>query len=188
MELNKKQKLTFIIIVSIVLALSITGVYYYSSMSKPITRYNFYGTELEFRDNLRKAQNISAYPSEEDILHKVWDPDITKINIVYVLTENASDENSMVALNVFEVRFKLEVAYRNPRFNWMNEFSFEELKSFAGINHSNDTLVIALVRPSLSDRTAVELNDSVVYIKGTTREGFDMATIKFIMSALNITV
>lgn len=187
MKLSRKQKFALIVMVSVAIAIGVTGTYYYFSTPKPLIRYDFYGTEFVFRDDLRLAQNISAYPDEESILNKIWDPDITRIDIAFVLTPEPSEENSMIALNLFEIRFKLDTAYRNPRFNWMNEFTSTQLQSFDDINQSDDTLVIALVRPSLSDRTAVEMDGNVVYIKGSTPREFDLATIKFLISALNIT-
>lgn len=188
MKLSRNQKFVLVVIVSIAIAVGVTWVYYYLSTPKPVIRYNFHGTEFVFRDDLRLAQNISVYPDEESILNKVWDPNITKINIAYVPTEGPSDENSLIALNVFEIRFKLDVAYRNPNFNWINEFTSTELSSLDEIIQTNDTLVIALVIPSLSDETTVRLDGNVVYIEGKTLEEFDLATIKFLMSALNITV
>lgn len=188
MELSRKQKFVLIVIVSIAISFSVAGVYYYQSIPKPVIRYNFYGTEFEFRNDLRLAQNISVYPDGQSILYKVWDPDIAKINIAYVLSQEPSDENSIIALNAFEIRYKLDIAYRNPRFNWINEFTSTELTSFDSINQTNDTLVIALVRPSLADKTTVELDGNVVYIKGKTQEELDLATIKFLMSALNISL
>lgn len=183
MEFRKKlPQLTALIIILV----GIGAVVYYQTLPKEIIRYDFHGTEFVFRKDLRLAQSIPVYPDEKSILNKVWDPDITKIDIAYVPSAEPSDENGMVAVNAFEVRFKLDTAYRNPNFNWINEFTSTELNSFDGINQTNDTLVIALVHPSLADKTGVELDGNVVYIKGKTPEEFDLATIKFLMSALNI--
>jgi hypothetical protein len=184
--LDKKQLAPLL---GIVLAVgAIAGVMYYQNSVKEITRYEFFGTPLEFRADIRAAQQIPVYPNQQSVLLKVWDPDITKINITYVLTPEPSGENSMVALNLFEIRYKLDIAYRNPNFNWINDFAVVELESFDDISQTNDTLVIALVRPSLSDRTAVEMDGNVIYIKGRTAQEFDLATIKFLMSAMNITI
>ncbi len=186
MKLDKKQ-LSYILIIILIFA-GVGGFVYYQTLPKEIIRYNFFGTELEFRNDLRVADNVSVYPDEESILNKVWDPDITMINIVYVLTSESSDENSMIALNAFEIRYKLDVAYKNPKFNWINEFTSTQLDSFENITQKNDTLAIALVIPSLSDETSVRLDGNVVYIEGKTLEDLDLATIKFLMSALNITI
>lgn len=188
MKFNVGKKEFLFMTLFIVIVAGVAGFIYYQNLPKEITRYNFYGTELVFRKDLRLAENISVYPDEQSIANKVWDPDITKINIVYVPSEGPSEENGMLSVNIFEIRFKLDVAYHNPRFNWVNEFSAANLTSFENITQANDTLVIALVRPSLADKTAVELDGNVVYIKGRTAEDFDLATIRFLMSALNITV
>jgi len=186
MKLDKKR-LSYMLIIILILA-GVVGFAYYQNTPKEITRYNFYGTDLQFRTDLRSANSVSVYPDKESILNKVWDPEITRIHIVYVVTSNTSEENSLIALNAFEVRYKLDVAYQNPKFNWVNEFTSEELQSFENISQANNTLVIALVIPSLSDKTAVEMDGNIVYIKGQTARDFDLATIKFLMSALNITV
>lgn len=186
MKISFGKKQLFSLIILILILAGIGGLIYYQTLPKEFKRYNFYGVELEFRSDLRNAKNISVYPDEQSILHKVWDPDIYKINIVYVPTKEPSDENSVLGVNAFEIRYKLDVAYR--QFNWINEFTRTELESFENITYTNDTLVIALIRPSLADETAVELNENVIYIKGKTPEEFDRATIKFLMVALNITV
>lgn len=188
MTLNRKQKFLLVVFASIAIGAGVAWIYSFLSVPKPITRYVFFGTELQFRDDLRIAQNISVHPDEKSILYKVWDPQITKVKIAYIPTQEPSDENSLLALNIFEIRFKLDVAYRNPNFNWINEFTSIELSSFDDINQTNDTLVIVLVRPSLADKTVVEMDGNVIYIKGQTAEDLDKATIKFLMSALNITV
>lgn len=184
----KLEQVSPYIAAGIVILVVTGGIIYFRTQSsyKALTRYKFQSIELEFRDDMRLAQNIPVYPDEKSILNKVWDPNITNINIVYVPTAESSDENSMLSLSIVEIRFKLDLAYRE--FNWANEFSHSELTSYDNISSNNDTLVIALVRPSLSDRTAVELNDNTVYIKGVTGKDLDLATIKFLMSALNITV
>lgn len=184
MKIGKRQ-LSFILVLIVAVA-GMAAFVYYQNIPREIIRYNFYGAELVFRDDLRNAKNVTAYPDEESILNKVWDPEITKINIVYVPTPEPSVENSMLSVNAFEVRFKLDIAYR--QLNWINEFDSAELKSFENISYPNDTLVIALVRPSLADSTAVELGDNIVYIKGKTSEDLTRATIKFLMVAMNITV
>lgn len=180
MKLSKRQllyALGFIVIIA-----GIGGFFYYQNSPKEVTRYNFQGVELSFRDDLRAAKNISAYPSEEAILNTIWSADIQNITIVFT---NSSD-NQFTAVNSFEITFKLSVAY--GQFGWSINFNGREVDSLENLNGSTDNLVIALVPPSLATDTGVELNDNVVYIRGKTPQEFDRATIKFIMSALNITV
>ena len=187
MKFNSSKLLPYLIFLIIIFTIIGGAIYYQNRNSqKEITRYKFYGTEFQFRNDLRAAQTISLYPDYKSILDKVWDPNITKINIAYIPTAESSTENSMLSLSVIEIRFKLDIAYHE--FNWANEFTGTELKSFDDINSTNDTLTIALVRPSLSDKTGVELHGNIVYIKGKTEKEFDLATTKFLMAALNITI
>ncbi|MEM5807648.1 MAG: hypothetical protein QW818_00780 [Candidatus Aenigmatarchaeota archaeon] len=183
MKLNKKQKFILIVIVSLVAVFGSTGlITYYITSPKPITKYNFYGAELKFRHDLREAKNISVYPDEETILNAIWNPDIINVSIAYV---NSSD-NSIVAVNAFEITFKLGVGY--SRFNWFINFVPMEVESFENLKGSKENLIIALIPPSQSKETKVKLEDNVIYITGKTNKELDLATMKFLMSALNITV
>ena len=92
----------------------------------------------------------------------------------------------MLAAEAFEVRFKLDLAYK--KHNWENEFFTLESESFDNLSSANDTMIVAIYRPSQSDRTGVELNGNIVSIKGTTQQDLDLATMKFLMIAMNITV
>ncbi|MBI2542747.1 MAG: hypothetical protein HYW24_00995 [Candidatus Aenigmarchaeota archaeon] len=181
MSLSKKQKFVLVVTVSIAIAFGGTGLVYYMK-TKPITHYNFYGAEFEFRDDLREAENIPIYPDKETILNTVWNPDIHNITVVYIDSAN----NSIVAVNAFEITYKLTIAY--SRFNWFIEFVPMEVTSFENLKGSNENLIIALVPPALSDETKVELIEGVVYVKGATVKDFDQATIKFLMTSMNITI
>ncbi len=178
MKFGKRQLvfLAFLLIATIAIA----GLTY--TESKPVTRYEFQGVELSFRDDLRLAKNISVYPDEKTILDMIWDPEIQNITIAFV----DSSDNQLTAVNAFEITYKLNVAYN--QFGWVVNFNGEEVESFTDLSGSVENIVIALVPPSLAADTGVELNSHTVYIKGKTQKDFDLATIKFLMSALNITV
>jgi hypothetical protein len=180
MKLDRMQVLGILLAAAVVVAAALSYNVLFSD--KPVTRYTFQGVELSFRDDLRLAKNISLTPSEEAILYTVWNPDIQSINIVYMNTT----DNQFTAVNAFEVAFKLNVAY--GQFSWFVDFKGEEVKSFDNLNASDENLVVIMVPPSLADETGVELERNIVYIKGKTRQEYDLATIKFIMAALNITV
>ena len=178
-NLDKKQLFG---IFSAVVVVAVIVAYNFLGSDKPVTRYTFQGTELSFRDDLRLAKNVSVFPSEEAILYTIWNPNIQNITIAYM---NSTD-NQFTAVNAFEVAFKLNVAY--GQFSWFVNFVGKEVESFDNLNASDENMVIVLVPPSLADDTAVELDRNVVYIKGKTQQEFDLATMKFIMAALNITV
>ena len=177
------------IAIAAVIVLAIIGIAYYvktAGSNGPMTRYDWDGTPVSFRADLRQAQNVSAYPDEKSIYNEIWNPGVYRVKIAYVSTENVSSENGMLAAEAFEVRFKLDLAYK--KHNWENEFSTLESKSFDNLSSANDTMIVAIYRPSQSDRTGVELNGNIVSIKGTTQQDLDLATMKFLMIAMNITV
>lgn len=153
-----------------------------NSRNEPITQYNFQGVTLSFRDDLRLAQNISLIPDNEAILNTMWSKDIQNVNIVF---RNVSD-NQYTAINAFEIAFKMDIAYR--QFDWFINFDTMEVESFENLTGTPENISVVLIPPSIADKTQVELKDNVVYIQGKTPKELDLATIKFIMSALNITV
>lgn len=186
MKFSIGRRQAYYLVAFVLVAVLVGVVYYKASSPREIKQYDFYGTEFVFRDDLLKAKNISIYPDEVSLFKEVWNPDVYRVKLVYVPTKEPSAENGMLAANIFELRFKLDLAYN--KFEWGNEFTTSELETFENISYANDTLVIALVRPSLADRTAVELHDNIVYIKGMTAEDLDRATIRFLMAAMNITL
>jgi hypothetical protein len=180
MKLDRMQALGIFLAIALVVAAAISYNFLFSD--KPVTKYTFQGVELSFRDDLRLAKNITLAPSEEAILYTIWNPDVQSISIVYMNTT----DNQFTAVNAFEVAFKLNVAY--GQFSWFVNFTGKEVESFDNLNATDENLVIVMVPPSLALETSVELQRNIIYIKGKTPQEFDLATIKFIMAALNITV
>lgn len=154
----------------------------YKFIPKPITSYNFYGTEFHFRADLRDANKILVEPNNQAIHEIVWSHNITNISIAYV----DSEDNEYVAVQAFEVTYKLMRAY--GKFNIRKNISAIEVNSYDNLKGTEETLIIALVPPVFSNETIVRVEDNVVYIKAKSYKEFDLATIKFLMSALNITL
>jgi len=181
--LNKKQ--IGILLISIGIIGGISGLVYYAALPKPAMSYNFYGSGLQFRDDLKVANNIPVYPDENSVLNAVWNPEIQNISIAFI--NSSAEDNAIIAVNAFEVTYKLSVGY--SKFNWFGiNFVPEMVESFENLTGNNETLTIALVPPSVANGTSVEIKDGVIYISGETQKEFDLATIKFLMAALNITV
>ncbi|MBI2547645.1 MAG: hypothetical protein HYW23_04370 [Candidatus Aenigmarchaeota archaeon] len=176
---GKKQ---LALLVACLVVVAAVGIGIYLSTPKEIKHYNFYGTQIAFRDDLRNAKNISVYPDDKAIQAAVWNPDLKNITIAFV---NSSD-NNLMAVDSFEITYKMSIAYN--KFDWFINFNGKEVGSFGNLTGTKDNLVIALVPPSIANETKVEMKDNVIYIKGKTPVDFDRATIRFIMSALNITV
>ena len=144
--------------------------------------YNFYGTELAFRGDLRSAQNISVYPNETAVFGAVWNPYRQHVTIAFI----NSTYNNITAVGATEITLKLKTAYL--KFDWDVGFTGREVNSYDNLKGDDFDLVIALIPPSVANQTGVEVKNNVIYIQGKTFEDFDKATLKFIMAALNITV
>jgi hypothetical protein len=67
-------------------------------------------------------------------------------------------------------------------------FTADIISSYDNIIANESYPVIALIPPSMTNSTSVVATNNIIYIQGNTTEGFDLATIKFLMSALDIKV
>ena len=174
----------FFILIFFLIAFSIF--YYISYIPKPITSRYFYGIKLNFRADLRQASKIPVYPIEDVVNTELINPLVKNITIVYKFS--TPEENSYYAIEAFEIANKLYYAYRVsgydvPKFITMNVSSYENLPG------KIQNPIIALVAPSYSNETAVIADTGhIVFIKAKNLKEFDLATVKFLMSALRIEV
>jgi hypothetical protein len=176
--INKKQ-----LIIPILILVVLAGIILiFLTSSRPITTYNLGGIKLVFRVDLRQANTIPVYPDEDAIQTIIWNPKIRNLTIVYV---NSSDI-SLVQVEAIEISYKMTLAYLS--FNFDTKIIGRELYSFDNLTATPEYPIIALVPPSFSNETLVKTMGNVIYIKGNTSKDFDLATAKFIMSALNITI
>lgn len=170
-------------IISFVIAICVAGITIaYLKIPKPITTYNLDGLKFRFRADLRKANNILVYPDEETIRNIIWNPEIQNLTIVYV---NSSD-NAIVAVNAFEITYKLKLIYFF--LNYDINITGKEIESYDELAATSENPVIALIPPVFSNETLVKVKDNIIYIKAKTYEEFDLATVKFLMGALGISV
>jgi hypothetical protein len=102
---------------------------------------------------------------------------------VVIVFKNTSDL-SYVAVEAFEITYKLKTAYL--RNNFSAKISAQEVESFDNLPREN--LFIALVPPSISDETAIRVSNNVIFIKGENLEKLDLATVKFLMIILGIKI
>lgn len=163
----------------VLLLLSVTGVIIYLIFTQPLKTYDFYGTKLGFRSDLKQASKIPLYPNDTVIHDILWNQELENLTIVFV----NSSENSLVLVEAFEITYKLSLAYN--QFDFPVSINAKEVESYDSLN-ATDYPLIALIPPSLADETAVRLEDNIIYIKGMTKEDFDLATVKFLMIVLGI--
>ncbi len=180
-RISIQQKTLFIVLLAVIV-LSIGIIAYKFSGPKPVTSYNYYGIPMNFRADLRQADNVSVYPDDLTIYNTIWNEKNENLTIVFV---NSSD-NSLVIIEAFEITFKLKLAF--GLFNFPVNITGMEIGSYSNISTDENHPIIALIPPSLANDTVVGLKDNVVFIEGKTKQEFDLATVKFLMSALDIKV
>ncbi|MBI2545419.1 MAG: hypothetical protein HYW22_02385 [Candidatus Aenigmarchaeota archaeon] len=154
---------------------------YQYEQNKELTHYTYNGMALGFRDDLRATQNIPVSDAN-DIIANSWNAYLNNVTIVFV---NSTD-NHLVEVNAVEITYKLGLVYQS--YGAFIGFKGKDIDSYNNITSNQDSLVIAMVPPALANETSVSYKTGVVFIQGKTQKDFDLATIKFLMTVLNITV
>jgi len=189
--------ISLVAVIAIVVAIFVlnkipaTSIFMDKLFHKPLTTYTYYlydnygnryDIPMSFRADLRKASNVFVYPDISSIYNIIWNPDNRKIIIAFA---NSSD-NGLVIVETFEIVNKLIFAFNVS--NVSTIFIHTVVDSYDNLTANESYPIIALIPPSLTNDTSVLAINNVIYIQGNTTEGFDLATIKFLMSALGIKV
>lgn len=159
-------------------------VVYYFYYPKPITSWNYHGHIIGFRADLKEAEKIPVYPSEEAVYKELMNSFVENVTIAFKPADEK--ENPYYILEEVEIVQKLYLGYKilgyEPKFNGLPIDSYENLSG----TPSNP--IIALVHPVYSNETLIELKNHIIFVKAKDYKDFDLATIKLIMVALDITV
>jgi hypothetical protein len=147
---------------------------------KPLYKAHINDVEVAFRADLKKAKKISI-ENEERIKEILYGEELKEVNLVFV----NSTQNVLVKVQIIEVAFKLTIAYnvfdKNVTIKPLNVTSYE-------LSGNEEKVIIAFVPPIFATQTKVYEKNFVIYIEGKTPKDFDMATVRFLMTALNIEV
>ncbi len=171
------------VVIAAIMIVVFASLMYLKQRDSPMTHYDLYGSQITFRQDLREAQNISIYPDEQSIFDAAWNPDLERVKIVFPFAENSS----IIKADAFEIAFKLGLMYNKQ--GWYVVFDSALIESYDDLRTTNSSLTIALIPPKVANETKVMIgNKGVVYISGTTDKDFDLATMRFLMAALKITV
>jgi uncharacterized protein YpmB len=177
---NKKLKILFAIAFIIFFAVLI-----YEIWPKPIYSISYDGGILTFRADLKEANKVPVYPSEEILYQTLINPSVENVTIVFVPVEG---ENAIYVVNAFEIVSKLYPAYQKigvkPKFNGINLTSYENVELYGKIQNP----YIVLIHPRFANETSVRLKDHTVFISGKSNQELDKATVKFLMVALKIRI
>jgi uncharacterized membrane-anchored protein YitT (DUF2179 family) len=179
-KLTKNRIIILVIIAVVVLSFSIYTFY----VPKPIYSVLVDGQQLDFRADLRAADKISVYPSEEELYSELTNSLVENITIAFKPADE--EENPYYILQILEIVPKLSFAYSRlglwPNFN-NDPIAIE---SYENLTSTTSNLIIALVHPVYSNETAIRIKDNVIYLKAKSHEDFDLVTVKLLMVALGI--
>ena len=161
----------------------------------PITVIDYKNTTVGFRADLREAAKVPVYPNDQnvylDTIHQLVK------NVTIVFKDAGPTENAYVEVETLELYYKMRLAYQMsfgsvdpqtgevysmmlPTFNVQNVSSYENLPG------KIQNPIIAIVPPAFANDTAVRNYGHVTYISGLTKEGLDLATVRFLMAELGI--
>jgi hypothetical protein len=189
-RISIERKHIFVFLLVVIVA-AVTILIYKFHESTPLTTYTYYvhdnygnryGIPMVFRADLRKASNVSIYPDASTVYNIIWNENTKNITIAFV---NSSD-NGLVATDAFEIAYKLGMIFKV--YNMTTNFTANVISSYDNITANESYPVIVLIPPSMTNNTSVLAANNVIYIQGNTTEEFDLATIKFLMSVLDIKV
>jgi hypothetical protein len=157
----------------------------YRIWPKPIYTINYKDAELTFREDLREANKIPVYPSEEILYRALINPLVKNVTIVFVPVEG---ENGIYVVNAWEIVTKLSLAYKQigikPSFNGLNVTSYENIELYGKIQNP----YIVLVHPRYANETSLRLKDHTIFISGKSNKELDLATVKLLIIALKIKI
>lgn len=174
-----KNESVFILIAILV----IIGFYFLLfQISRPKNRIYYKGYVIEFRRNINLANKI---PIENNcnIRKLILNPKLKNVNLLYFSNDKALN---LIALEAIEITYKINLLYKAEnigiRITGKNVFN---ITSIDEIEFSNETLSILLISPFLANETKISCNEdkNLIIISGKNLEGFDLATIKFLLKA-----
>ncbi len=177
-------------IVLLIFALVIVGGLIYSAYNtylspKPITAWNYYGQTLNFRADLRAADKVPVYPSEDavylDLVHGL----AKNVTIVYKYIDEPASANAYYTVQIFQIIRNILPAYEHV-WKFTPSFNFTEVDSYENLPGKIQNPIIAIVPPPYSDETAIRTDYHVTYLKAKTYEELDLVVTKLLMIALNI--
>jgi len=174
-----KVKLSWLIITCVLAFILFLTVYYsFLKSEEEITSWVYKGYELHFRADLRRAGEMEV--RDERAIHDLlWSDEIENLTIGF----SEAPDLGLVSVEAFEIAYKLKLAYLIS--NKSVEISSGKVDlSNLGASPSNPFII--LLPPSMANETSVRLDGYKVFISGKSEEEFDLATVRFLMIALEI--
>ena len=172
-----------IILVLILIVITFYEVYQYF---KPVKTIFIKGLPFSFREDIKQAFKVKAFPNEE-LFHGLF-TDYKLRNVTILFKPSTPETNALYQLETFEIVYKL-VRYENITKSPLIEkkqFNAKEIDSYENITREEDILKIILVPPDFSNETKVVAGGNRIWIYGKTKKDFDLAVIKALLSIMNV--
>jgi len=178
----KPKKLFFAIIIFLISAAAFYGLALLFWNIKPVKTVYYKGIAFTFRENVKDAEKIPAYPSEDSVGSIFWDYKIKTIVIMFK-PDNAS--MGYYQANAFELTYKLTQIYATLRPLIIEKnFTAEAIESYNNITREEGKLKVILIPPTFANETSVKLGGNRVIISGKNYRDFDLAVIKTILCVM----
>lgn len=195
-----KKKTIFILIILAIPALFLL----FNQYAYPITTWNYYGSPVGFRVNLRAAQKIpivstdtTAKDLDEAVREVLTRADVTNITFVFVPTDDKG--NALYILEETELIKALTLSYTTllPQGFQSNipSFDAQAASSYANITASQVHPKIVLVHPNFGNETVVKQDGYIVYVEAkntgnfnNNKYQFDLATERLMIALLRIKI
>lgn len=182
MEIRMKITKEKIVILLIFIVIASAIMVYQLLLPKPITTWDYYGTTLVFRVDLREANKVSVYPHETGVYLDTIHPLVENITIAF--KPAGEKENPYYQLAIIELVMKLKQIYDKNEIPV--EFNAVPVESYENLPGKIQNPIIALVHPIYANETSVHNERHVTTISGETYHEFDLAVAKFLMVVLDI--
>jgi hypothetical protein len=175
---EKKVLFSLVLVISILLV-----TYYLVNIPKPIYSWNYHGNMIGFRADLKEAKKVPVYPFEAALYNEINSQLIQ--NITFLFKPADESENPYYILQEIEIVQKLTLLFK--RIQISPGFDANKTESYENIFGKIQNPIIVLVHPRYANETSVTVTPNhVIYIQGKSNKEFDMATTKFLMTAMGI--
>ena len=178
------------IILALIIVVLIAGCIGPEENVKQLTEYKlkYFNTTLNFRGNLNEAREVPVFPNETVLLKALTSPYTQRIVIAFI---DNPDENSYYAAAAFQLSFDLTV-FHNANFpnrvvKAFNVSSIDEARNVA----DEKVPVIMLAGPSITNKTAVTVEDYFILLEGKDLSevdrvytDLDLASAKLLLTLL----
>jgi hypothetical protein len=193
---------TYLRILAVIIAVIVLGViifYYLLPIVMPtkLTSWDYHGTPMNFRADLRDADKVIVLPNDAWVRDSFTSQYLKNITIVF---KNDSSDLGLVAVEAAELSYKLSTIYMKNGVGIVSQSEAEEgipdnsivlsaapVTDYRNLQGTFTGVLIVLIPPSETNVTSIRASNNAVFISGKNGYEFDMATVKLLMVIMEIT-